>query len=77
MGAIVDRSLEHLGTSDVAIIRLRRRLHENVRRVMAGEAPIGLERPVDYGSLSSVPQELIGTDEPWQNVGAVAGEYAG
>ena len=76
MGAIVDRSREHLGTSDVAIIRLRRRMLESVRRFMAGAPPIGLESPVDYRRLSTVPQELIGIDEPWRNVGTFPGEYA-
>jgi phthalate 4,5-dioxygenase oxygenase subunit len=76
MGAIVDRTREHLGTSDVAIIRMRRRMLENVRDVMAGELPIGVDGSVDYPRLRS-EQRVIGIDEPWQQVGAFAGEYAG
>ncbi len=74
MGAIVDRSQEHLGTSDVAIIRMRRRYLESVRRFQAGEAPIGLDVPIDYPNLRS-EQRVIGIDEPWQQIGAGAGEY--
>jgi hypothetical protein len=40
MGRIVDRTREHLGTSDVAIIRYRRRLIESIRRFIDGEPPV-------------------------------------
>ena len=76
MGPIVDRSQEHLGTSDVAIIRMRRRMLENVRRFMEGRTPIGLEGPIAYERLHSVPQLRIPIDEPWQNVDSYDGEFA-
>ena len=76
MGSIVDRTLEHLGTSDIAIIRMRRRMLENIRRVMDGLDPIGVDGSVDYPHLRS-EQRVIGIDEPWQQIGAFAGEYAG
>jgi phthalate 4,5-dioxygenase len=41
MGRIVDRSKEHLGPADKAIIQLRRLLRDAVRAVAAGEAPNG------------------------------------
>jgi phthalate 4,5-dioxygenase oxygenase subunit len=47
MGPVVDRSEEHLGTSDVGIIQLRRKLTRAVRAVAAGEdlaAPDALAR---------------------------------
>jgi phthalate 4,5-dioxygenase oxygenase subunit len=75
MGPIVDRTREHLGTSDVAIIRMRRRMLENIRRVMAGVDPIGIDGSVDYPRLRS-EQRVIGINEPWQQIGAFAGEYA-
>jgi hypothetical protein len=75
MGPIVDRTLEHLGTSDVAIIRLRRRMLEGVRGFMDGKPPVGLDVPVAYEKLRS-EQRVIGIDEPWQQVGGHAGEYA-
>lgn len=38
-GPIVDRSLEHLGTSDTAIIKMRRLLIDGARALEQGEAP--------------------------------------
>jgi phthalate 4,5-dioxygenase oxygenase subunit len=42
MGPIVDRSREHLGPADKAIIQLRKKLREAVRAVETGGAPDGL-----------------------------------
>ena len=47
MGAIVDRSLEHLGTSDRAIIAARQLLLEAIDAVRAGERPRGAD-PATY-----------------------------
>jgi phthalate 4,5-dioxygenase oxygenase subunit len=74
MGAVVDRSREHLGTSDVAIIRMRRRFLQNIRDVAAGKPPVGADPTIDYPHLRS-EQRMIRADEPWQIVGAFAGEY--
>jgi len=41
MGPIVDRSKEHLGTSDVAIIAARRRLLRMLRELEQGIEPYG------------------------------------
>jgi phthalate 4,5-dioxygenase len=76
MGPIADRSRERLGTSDVAIIHLRRRLQDAVRRFEAGEAPPGVRAGIPYDRISAVPQVVIGIDEPWQDVGTFPGEYA-
>jgi phthalate 4,5-dioxygenase len=43
MGPIYDRTTEHLGTSDAAIIAARRRLLQAVRGLARGEAPPGLD----------------------------------
>ena len=43
MGAIVDRTQEHLGTSDRAIVGMRRMLLEATRAVERGEAPPGVK----------------------------------
>ena len=75
MGPIVDRSEEHLGTSDVAIIRMRRRQLENVRRLQAGELLIGHDPAIPFDRLAS-EQRVIPIDTPWQTVGAHAGEFA-
>ena len=74
MGPIVDRPREHLGTSDIAIIRMRRRLLENVRQFQAGGVPIGQAAEIAFASIRS-EQRVIPIDEPWQIVGAHAGEY--
>ena len=49
---------------------------ENIGRVVAGADPIGVDGSVDYPNLRS-EQRVIGIDEPWQQIGAFAGEYAG
>jgi phthalate 4,5-dioxygenase len=45
MGTIVDRSQEHLGTSDRAVIMIRQLLLDAVAKVEAGEDPLGLDTP--------------------------------
>ena len=69
MGTIVDRTQEHLGTSDIAIIRMRKRMLEALRRSDAGEPPMGYEPGIDFEHLSA-GQEVVPIDTPWQNVGA-------
>ncbi len=55
-GAIVDRSKEKLGRTDVPVIFLRRQLDENIRKVERGEDPMNVFRteaeagPILYGS---------------------------
>jgi hypothetical protein len=48
MGAIVDRTQEHLGTSDIAIIAARRRLLALVRELQAGVEPPAAARGDAY-----------------------------
>ena len=50
MGPVVDRSLEHLGTTDRAVIILRRTLLEAVATVEAGGNPRGID-PATYRNL--------------------------
>ena len=75
MGPIVDRTGEHLGTSDIGIIRLRRRLSDNIRGMESGEPPIGVDPSIDFARIRS-EQRIIDVGEPWQMVGAFAGEFA-
>jgi len=48
MGAIIDRTQEHLGTSDVAIIAARRRLLSGVRDLQQGVEPLVASRGEAY-----------------------------
>jgi hypothetical protein len=48
MGLIVDRSKEHLGTSDVVIIAMRRRLIKAARDLEAGKEPVAASSPESY-----------------------------
>ncbi|HEV8022081.1 MAG TPA: hypothetical protein VGP41_12495, partial [Candidatus Lustribacter sp.] len=75
MGPLVDRTREHLGTSDVAIIRMRRRMLEAVGRWQRGETLVGQSAGIRFDRLRS-EQGIIPIDRPWQSVGAFAGEYA-
>jgi phthalate 4,5-dioxygenase oxygenase subunit len=68
MGPVVDRSQEHLGMSDIAIIRMRRRMLESLRRLEAGEPLIGQDGRVPYERMGS-EQRVLDLGEPWQRVG--------
>jgi phthalate 4,5-dioxygenase oxygenase subunit len=57
-GAIADRSKEHLGASDIAIIRMRRALLEMVRVYQeTGVLPI-YNQPIDYTNIRPVHELL-------------------
>jgi phthalate 4,5-dioxygenase oxygenase subunit len=74
MGPLYDRSKEHLGTSDIPVIRMRRLMLEAVRRFSdAGEPPLGLTETIPYNRLYA-EEKIIPIDTPWQTVAAFAGE---
>ncbi len=73
MGPIVDRTREHLGVSDVAVIRMRRRLLDAVRAFQAGAPPLGLYPAIPYDRIAT-DERLIPVDVPWETVAAFAGE---
>jgi len=69
MGAIYDRTKEHLGTSDVAVIRMRRLMLQAVRQFEAiGEMPPGLKEPVSYRDIRA-EEKIIPIDAAWDTVG--------
>jgi phthalate 4,5-dioxygenase len=75
MGRISNRTREHLGMSDVAVIRMRKRMLENVRRFQAGETLIGLGGDVAYPQIASA-QCVMPIDQSWKDIGAVvSGEH--
>jgi hypothetical protein len=66
-GPIYDRRTEHLGTSDVAVITLRRRMLQAVRAFMDGAEPMGLS--TDYATVRGVALSLP-ADIPWEEADA-------
>jgi phenylpropionate dioxygenase-like ring-hydroxylating dioxygenase large terminal subunit len=62
-GAIVDRSKEHLGQSDVAVIRARRLLADLVRDYQQGKRPGILTQEIDYGQIRPVHEIVAATGE--------------
>ena len=66
MGEIVDRSKEHLGTSDLMVIRLRQMLLRNARRLRDhGEVPPAVDNPEVYAVRSGgivLPNGVNGVD---------------
>jgi len=51
-GPIVDRTREHLGSTDIGIVRLRKLLLQQVRDSMNGVAPAALSHPQAYATHS-------------------------
>jgi phenylpropionate dioxygenase-like ring-hydroxylating dioxygenase large terminal subunit len=62
-GPIYSRGAEHLGTSDVAIISLRRRMLQAVRAFRDGGEPLGLH--TDYARIRGVALAMS-ADVPWE-----------
>ncbi|MGA2393651.1 MAG: Rieske 2Fe-2S domain-containing protein [Candidatus Lustribacter sp.] len=65
MGAIYDRTKEHLGASDTAVIRMRRIMLDGVRHFMDGAPPVGLAEPVAYETLHA-EERMVPKGESWQ-----------
>jgi phenylpropionate dioxygenase-like ring-hydroxylating dioxygenase large terminal subunit len=63
MGPIVDRSKEHLGASDAAIVSMRRRLMNAARQLQQTQVPPGVENPVLYHKHGD--QMLLAENESW------------
>lgn len=75
MGTIVDRTEEHLGTTDAAIIRMRRRLLQGAKNLMAGIEPYAASHPEVYRVRSGgalLPRSVFFTDDPevWDDITA-------
>jgi len=66
LGPIVDRTNEHLGTSDQAVIRFRR-LMLDATATPEGELPIGIGPEVDVSALRGV-DKTVPLDLEWQAV---------
>jgi phenylpropionate dioxygenase-like ring-hydroxylating dioxygenase large terminal subunit len=73
MGVIVDRTEEHLGTTDAAIIRMRRRLIQGARDLQNGIEPYAASHPEVYRVRSGgalLPRDVFFTDDPetWDDI---------
>jgi phthalate 4,5-dioxygenase oxygenase subunit len=66
MGPIVDRSREHLGTSDIAIITMRRVLLDSVKAFQAGQPPVGLAGGYDPSEIVSY-ERVLPKDRDWRD----------
>jgi phthalate 4,5-dioxygenase oxygenase subunit len=74
MGRIYDRTREHLGVSDVAVIRFRRIMIDAARRFAeSGAAPPALQGEIPYGQLRA-QEKIIPIGDSWLSIGAFAGE---
>lgn len=67
MGPIVDRTKEVLVAADRAVVHLRRRLLESVRRHEAGEDPIALQLS-DLSTVEALSDTVLPTGESWQQL---------
>jgi phthalate 4,5-dioxygenase oxygenase subunit len=66
MGPLYDRTKEHLGVSDTAIIRMRRRMLDSVRAFdERGEVPLALES--SYVDVVGA-EGMLPLDRPWQDL---------
>jgi phenylpropionate dioxygenase-like ring-hydroxylating dioxygenase large terminal subunit len=64
MGTLLDRTVEHLGTSDVMVIRVRRRLIAAAKALQEqGEVPPGAENPRVYRTRSG--SAFLQNDADW------------
>jgi phthalate 4,5-dioxygenase len=64
MGPVVDRTREHLGTTDRPVIVMRQMLLEAVRQVAGGTAPRG-SQPDSYRRVRPL-DHLIARDLDWK-----------
>ncbi|HEX3865124.1 MAG TPA: Rieske 2Fe-2S domain-containing protein [Gemmatimonadaceae bacterium] len=74
MGPILDRSKEHLGASDTAVIRFRRMMLDAVKRFGEdGTAPVGLTPGIPYADLRA-EEAMVPMDASWHRVSAAGVE---
>jgi nitrite reductase/ring-hydroxylating ferredoxin subunit len=71
MGGVYDRASEHLGTSDMAIIRMRRMLIKAARDLAEGIEPIGVDPNLPYTTIRSAERNIAVNDD-WRKLGTDA-----
>jgi phthalate 4,5-dioxygenase oxygenase subunit len=70
MGPIYDRSQEHLGTTDRAIIRMRQQLIKAAQDLEQGIEPPGLDPTFAWTELRST-EKIIAAGEDWRKLGTL------
>ncbi|MBX5466430.1 MAG: Rieske 2Fe-2S domain-containing protein [Firmicutes bacterium] len=75
MGPIYDRTAEHLAVSDVAVIRMRRRLLQAVRAFAAGRPAPGVDHPEWYRVAAG--GVVLAEGEKWLTYAEAAGRRLG
>ena len=68
MGAIYDRTHEHLGRTDAAVIRMRRMLLKAAKDLEAGIEPPALDATMPYEVIRSA-EKVLAPDEDWRTLG--------
>jgi 5,5'-dehydrodivanillate O-demethylase len=58
-GAIADRSIERLATSDRGVVLLREVVKENIERVQQGLDPLGVIRDLDHAMIDTKLNETL------------------
>jgi phthalate 4,5-dioxygenase len=77
MGPIYDRTKEHLGTSDIAVIRMRRLMIDAARGLAErGTVPLGLTG-TDSWSVLRAEEGTLPLETPWEILSAYGDETAG
>ena len=71
MGAIYDRSHEHLGRTDAAVIRMRRMLIKAAKDLEAGIEPPALEASMPSDQIRSA-EKVLAPGEDWRLLGTEA-----
>ena len=74
MSAIVDRTSDVLGASDLAIVEFRRLMVDAARRVAEGGPAIGTEEPrVPHAQIAS-REGVYPKEQDWRDLGKVSDE---
>jgi phthalate 4,5-dioxygenase len=67
-GPIYDRTREHLGSTDVALIRMHRQLLRAAKALAGGEQPPALGGAGDFRSIRGA-EKILAEGEDWRTLG--------
>jgi phenylpropionate dioxygenase-like ring-hydroxylating dioxygenase large terminal subunit len=70
-GPILDRTAEHLGSSDLAVITMRQLMLRSARAYLAGEDPPGLDPSIPYDQVTSASFQML-SDTSWEQAAPLA-----